>query len=81
MDGSASVRKALVNGSVVIEWRNPYVYGNGVHNRLTFSVAFAPDGADHFRVCGAGQRRGEVNGATVGVVERGRDGGGEFPLQ
>jgi hypothetical protein len=67
VDGSASVRTALVNGSVVIEWRNPYVYGNGVHNRVTFSVAFAPDGTITFGYAGLDNDVEKGNGATVGV--------------
>ncbi|GAA3200140.1 PQQ-dependent sugar dehydrogenase [Dactylosporangium siamense] len=67
VDGSASVRTALVNGSVVIEWRNPYIYGNGVHNRVTFSVAFAADGTISFNYSGLDNDVEKGNGATVGV--------------
>jgi probable HAF family extracellular repeat protein len=67
VDSSASVRTAQVNGSVVIEWRNVYVYGNGAHNRITFSVAFAPDGTITMYYAGLDSAVERGNGATVGV--------------
>jgi glucose/arabinose dehydrogenase/PKD repeat protein len=67
VDSSASVRTALVNGSVVIEWRNPYIYGNGVHNRVTFSVVFAADGTITMHYSGLDNAVEQGNGATVGV--------------
>jgi len=67
IDSSASVRTALVGGSVVIEWRNPYIYGNGAHNRITFSVVFAPDGTITLHYSGLDNDVEKGNGATVGV--------------
>ncbi|WP_238007679.1 PQQ-dependent sugar dehydrogenase [Dactylosporangium sp. AC04546] len=67
VDASASVRMATVDGSVVIEWRNPYIYGNGVHNRITFSVAFAPDGTITMYYSGLDNDVEKGSGATVGV--------------
>ena len=52
---------------MVIEWRNLYIYGNGVHNRVTFSVVFAPDGVVTLYYSGLDNDVEKGNGATVGV--------------
>ena len=67
VDGSASVRTALVNGSVVIEWRNPYIYGNGVHNRISVSAVFAPNGTITLHYSSVDNDVEKGSGATVGV--------------
>ncbi|GAB3848861.1 hypothetical protein [Dactylosporangium cerinum] len=66
VDGQASVRTAVVNGSFVIEWRNAYIYGN-TSRRLTFSAVFATDGTItlHYQSLDNAAEKGSV--ATVGV--------------
>jgi hypothetical protein len=65
-DSQASIRTAVVNGSVVVEWRNCYLYGNR-SRRVSFSAAFATDGKITFSYSSLDSdvERGSV--ATVGL--------------
>ncbi|GAB3853389.1 PQQ-dependent sugar dehydrogenase [Dactylosporangium cerinum] len=66
VDAQASVRMAVVDGRVVIEWRNVHIYGN-TSGRLTFEVVLSGDGGvvTNYAELDNDAERGA--GATVGI--------------